>query len=1144
MNPVHAILQLDTVGIDLGIFGDDLLLTGNTKSLPDPLRTELSSHKAELRHELNALRAPSLRDKACVENCRFYVPSHGQQRLSFLDALYPQSAAYIVSASVFFRGVADQDRLVAALCNVAVRHDALYTYLVRTDDIDLAAIDRNVRVDLPQIDLSHHIDQAERLSVLCETISTTPFDLTDPPLWRWLLVRTGESSFNLIVAIHHFISDGWSLAAAFRELAAEYRSGATTGDTPAASYPLFARQQRKRLAEPDIPSMIQHARNALSACRLESANFDGKVRPELDSDRAGRRTFSLSPEVAHAVRALAGELSLTVSSILAAMFALTIDRFAEGGRFALGIAASNRPGSRFEKTFGFFVNWLAVPVDCDKRTTLASFIKRFHEDKLAAIDRVCIPFDEIARTSGASRTPFLHPVFQFMFVTHVPARAVSLPGIDVSLLPLPNGRAKLDLTMFLTDSLAAVSVEGEGELFLELEYNAQLFDSELIGRFSQEFLSLAQKAAAASDTLLGELAPRRHPSIAKGRIVKAPSDVVAMFESVVARNSNAPAVRYSGRSLTYRDLRDRAARIAAGILQLDCAGQTIAILVRRGLELPAALIGSAVANAPFLTLDPEAPPERNRRIVADAKPGLMLYSRDHAGDAAALAPDTVCRAIEDFGSSPDGDDPFETRVSRPDRAAYLLYTSGSSGVPKGALIPHRAIGNFAAWMGDALKLSQADRVLAKTPISFDAFLRETLVSLCHGACVVMADDRQALDVNALVEMIDDNAVTVLHATPTVYDGLLETARGRGGSALHSLSRVMCGGEALPRTLVERHFRLLPDCRLFNVYGPTECTVDVTCKEIAPEIDLAVTLGRPIDNCTIIIADEQLEPVERGRRGEIVIAGTPVGLGYFGIAAAAQSAFLESFPHSDGQRAYRTGDLGRMLPDGEIEYLGRRDRQVKIRGMRVECGEVEKHIEAHPVVERCAVVADDATGRGAELLAAVRLVPGAIQDARKLTRLMRSYLSDDLPLAMIPTIVAPMAVFPRTAHGKRDTIALARALRAYREAANERMPAPSQPNAIETEIIAMAEALLEKTDIAVHDNFFDRGGHSLNAIRLINQANKRFGTALTVKDLFNEPTISALAEAIAASAGRQTTEGPAIRPIRRRRRQPATLTDAD
>ncbi|WCM26234.1 amino acid adenylation domain-containing protein [Sphingomonas sp. QA11] len=1142
MNAAHAILQLDTAGIDLGVLGDDLVLIGNTKSLPDSLRTELSLHKAKLRHELNGLRAPSLRGEACVERCRFYLPSHGQQRLSFLDALYPKSAAYVVSASVFFRGVTDQNRLVDALRNVVGRHDALYTHLIRTDDIDLAAIDRNVPVDLPLMDLSGHPDQAERLSALCETISTTPFDLTDPPLWRWLLVRTGESSFNLIVAIHHFISDGWSLAAAFRELATEYRLGAPRSEAPSAGYSLFARQQRRRLAEPDIPALIEDARNALSACRLESSTFDGKVRPELDSDRAGRLTFSLSPEVARAVRALAGELSLTVSSILAAMFALTIDRFTEGGPFALGIAASNRPGSRFENIFGFFVNWLAVPVDCGRQETLASLIKRFHADKLAAIDRVCIPFDEIARTSGASRTPFLHPVFQFMFVSHVPARAVSLPGIEVSLLPLPNGRAKLDLTMFLTDSLAAVSVEGEGELFLEIEYNAQLFNPDLIDRFSQDFRSLVETAAAVGDTTLAQLAPRRQPSIAKGRIVKTAPDVVAMFERVVARTPHAPAVLYSGESLTYRDLRDRAAQIAAALLQLDCGERRIALLVQRGFELPAALIGSAMANATFVTLDPEAPPERNRRIIADAKPGLMLYSGDCVGDAAALAPDTVCRAIEEFGFPPAGGDPFDTRVCRPDHAAYLLYTSGSSGVPKGALIPHRAVANFAAWMGDALNLSQADRVLAKTPISFDAFLRETLMSLCHGTCVIMADDRQALDVNALVELIDDNAVTVLHATPTLYDELLGITEGQGSPALRSLSRVMCGGEALPRTLVERHFRLLPDCRLFNVYGPTECTVDVTCKEIRPETGARVTLGRPIDNCMIIIADEQLEPVERGRSGEIVIAGTPVGLGYLG--AAAGSAFLDPFPHSGGQRAYRTGDMGRMLPDGEIEYLGRRDRQIKIRGMRIECGEVEQQIEAHPVVERCVVVASDGAGQGAELLAAVRLVPGARQDARTLTRLMRSYLSDYLPLAMIPNLVAPMAAFPRTAHGKLDASALARELRACREDANARTHAPSQPNAIETEIIAMAEALLGQTGIAVHDNFFDRGGHSLNAIRLINQANKRFGTTLTVKELFNEPTISALAAAIAASAGRETGAGTVIRPIRRRRRPSAMLTDAD
>lgn len=1136
MNPIEAVLQLDAFDIDLGIVADDLFLVGDTKSLPSSLRSLLSSQKAQLHHEFNTLRPESLRDTACAESCRFYLPSHGQLRLSFLDALYPQSAAYIVAASVFFRGVNDSHRLTEALCNVARRHDALYTYLTRTDDRDLAAIDRNIPIILPLTDLSGRIDQAEMLNTLQDAISTTPFDLANPPLWRWHLVRTDETSFTLVVAIHHFISDGWSLAAAFRELGAEYRTAATNLETPVASYPSFARQQRQRLADPDIPAMIDDARNALSGCRLESSTFDGLARPELQSDAAGRLTFSLSPEMASSIRALAGQLSLTVSSILAAMFALNISHFTKCDHFALGIAASNRASSRFEKTFGFFVNWLAVPVGCGKQETLASFIKRFHDDKLAAIDRVCIPFDEIARTSGASRTPYLHPVFQYMFVSHVPARAVALPGINVSLMPLPNGRAKLDLTMFLTDSLAAVAVEGEGDLFLEIEYNAQLFDAELIDRFAEAFLSLTQMAAQATVVTLAELAPPTQPSVATGKTVDDVHDVAVMFENVAAKNGNAPAVIFSGDTLTYEDLRNRAVQISSGIQQMDGGHHTIAILLERGFELPAALMGAVLAKATFLTLDPAAPPERNRRIVADAKPSLLLHSRNRANEAAALAPDTICRAVEDFYHSPLDRKAFEIGGFCPDDAAYLLYTSGSTGVPKGALIPRRAIGNFAAWMGGCMKLEPSDRVLAKTPVSFDAFMREILVSLCHGTCVIMAQDCQALDADELVDLIDRCAVTVVHATPTLYDGLLEKAQKKGGLALHSLSRVMCGGEPLSPTLAKRHFELLPECQLFNVYGPTECTIDVMCKEVLSAKQPVVTLGRPIDNCTIIIADAHLKPVEKGSEGEIVIVGTPVGLGYFGGAAASPSAFLDSLPQADGRRAYRTGDTGRMLRNGEIEYRGRMDRQVKIRGMRVECGEVEKLIEEHPLVERCAVVVNDNRERGAELLAAVRLAQGEDRNARELTRLLRDYLSDHLPLAMIPNIVVPMAEFPQTAHGKMDANALANHLRVYRAAANDRMVHSSQPNAIESQLIEMAESLLQRTSVAVHDNFFDLGGHSLNAIRLINQANKRFGTALTIKDLFKEPTIAALAAAIEASSTQQVKEALAIPSIRRRRRQ--------
>lgn len=1136
MNPIRAIRQLDAVGIDIGIVGDSLTLTGDTKALQSDLREKLSSRKRALRDDLNALRAPSLQAAPCEENCRFYLPSHGQQRLSFLDALYPESAAYIVAASVFFRGEVDLDRLVDALCRVARRQDALYTHLVRTDDIDLAATDKNLAVELPVLDLSDHPEPDAELASLREEISTTPFDLTNPPLWRWLMVRTGPESCELIVAIHHFISDGWSLAAAFLELAAEYRQPGEHKAKPAASYSQFARHQRKRLEQADIPAMIEDAQDALRDCQLESPGFGGKERPVLTSDRAGRTTFSLEPDVAEGIRSLAGQLSLTASSILSAMFALSVHRFTDSERFALGVAASNRPGSKFEKTFGFFVNWLAVPVDCGKQETLAAFIKRFHDDKLAAIDRVCIPFDEVARTSGARRTPFLHPVFQYMFVSHVPARAVSLPGMDISLTPLPNGRAKLDLTMFLTDSHAAVSVEGEGELFLELEYNAQLFDADTIQQFSEVFLSLTRKATEAHETTLADLTDAEALSIAHGPAKSAPLDLAAMFERVVARNPEAAAFAQSGQSRTYAELKSRALQIATGLGQLDLGDRPVGLLVRRSFDLPATLIGTAMTNAPFVTLDPDAPLRRNQQIISDAQPGVLLHSRQCAEDAAKLAPDSERFVIEDFGSEIEPLPASAEHPLDPERAAYLLYTSGSSGKPKGALIPNRAIANFTAWMGETLGLSIDDRVLAKTPCSFDAFLRETLASLCHGSCVTMVEDDQALDVSELVRVIEQNSVTVLHGTPTLYDSLLKAAAEHGGSPLKSLTRVMCGGEAMPRSLAQLHFATLPECRLFNVYGPTECTVDVTCREITQADDFTITLGQPIDNCTIVIADQDLNPVKQGSRGEILILGTPVGLGYHGAEASSAAAFLESCPQVADKRAYRTGDRGRMLASGEIEYLGRLDRQIKIRGMRIELNEVESQIAAHPSVAKCAVVASRSSGHDTELLAALELHPASEQDSSTLVRTLQTYLSDKLPIAMIPSFFAPIPTFPYNSHGKVDTGSLTAELERLRTRSAQTKVETLQLSEVQAELIGMAESLLERQGIGLQDNFFDLGGHSLNAIRLLNQANKRFGTRLTVKELFNEPTIATLAAAVEKSRSTVPDEGPTIQPIRRRRRQ--------
>jgi amino acid adenylation domain-containing protein len=1128
---VSDIVQtLDALDIDLGVVGDNLILTGNTDALPQQLKTALTETKAELIKGLKGYRRTSEDSRTGDLGCYFYLASHGQQRLAFLDALHPQSSAYIVAASVFFRGQVDQAHLVECLRQVAFEQDAVFTYLLRSEECDLAVVDRSMEIELPVIDLSGHAKPDEEILRLRDAISTSPFDLTTPPLWRAVLVKMPDNGFELIVAIHHFISDGWSLAAAFRRLAQIYghKPVPVAARRPRAKYQHFARQQRQRMLQPDVPQMLLDAQAALSGCSLASQRFDGRLRVPVTSDRAGRAAFSLDPLQAGQLRALAGRHSLTIGSLLAGAFALTLHRFIDADRFAIGIAASNRPEVRFEDCFGFFVNWLAVPVDCRGDQNFISFVEQFHAQKLGAIDRIFLPFEEIVKLCGVERQPHLHPLFQYMFVSHVPARRITLSGMDISLLPLPNGSAKLDLTMFLTDSHKALAVDGEGDLFLELEYNAELFSQSTIDRFVALYREFLASVTVKADMSIAEMIGQS-PSIVHGKQQHCPNTMLTLFDQAAQQYAGEIALECDGESWTYDQLHRRAAQIAEQ-LQIDGAsGKTVCILSKRGFDQIAATIGALAARAAFTTLDINAPVSRNRRIFADACPKVLLFSDSVDAGQFELQADQIVANVGLYGSERDaGGASLADPAIRPDDPAYNFYTSGSTGTPKGVTISHQAFANFAAWMGNALALTGADHVLAKTPVSFDAFLRETLASLCFGCRIVMANDQDSLDIEKLVSMISDQNITVLHATPTIYAAMLADAGQRSGTPLQSLSRVMCGGEEFSPGLAALHFELSASCRIFNVYGPTECTVDVTCKEITHQDCTTITLGHPIHNCSIIIVDEAMRPVDQGQIGEIIIAGTPVGLGY---RQGGEAFFDGDFLHRPA-RAYRTGDCGRLLPSGEIQYCGRTDRQIKVRGMRIEPAEIEAVIETHPRVRKAVVLPLPANGNDVRLFAAVEPLLGSGVVDEDLAMQLHDHASRSLPPAMTPALFLPVAAFPRTAHGKLDQSGLL-------EMAGRCMAALGKPvettaaNPIEAEVIAMAAELLGHANIGPNDNFFAIGGHSLSAVRLLSKVNKRFGTALTVKDLFAEPTVAAVAAAISLAPARGSKSE--IIPLRRSRR---------
>ncbi|MET3408859.1 amino acid adenylation domain-containing protein [Methylobacterium sp. 1030] len=1088
--------ELDARGAFLALRGDALLLQGETAALPGDLVARIAGHKPEIREYLADLRAAPATQAAGGGLFSVYLPSHGQERLAFLETLYPDSAAYIVAASVFFRGDLDIGRLTRALVDVVGRHEAVRTYLARRGERSFAVTDHEMVIDLPFFDLSGQGNAAAILARWRSEIATTPFSLERPPLMRWKLVRHGPGLHELMVAIHHFISDGWSLVHAFREGAQAY--GANLSAARREGYRRFARYQRQRARHADRDAAVAAAKASLEGCDLAIRPF-GRPREVVRSDRGGRSTFTVDRSVAPRLRTIAAANAITIGTLLSAAFAAILHRHSGAPKFVLGVALSDRPSVEFESTFGFFVNWLPVPVECRPGEDFLSFASRFHAAKLAAIERGHVPFDEIVRTMDVGRQMFLHPLFQYMCVSHVPARRVAIRGLDLSIQPIPNGGAKLDLTVFLTDTRDALAVEGEGDLFLEFEFNRDLFDDALIDGLVVEYQALLRAVADDPAARVRDA----EPVPPAGRMIEHPhaGSILEPFLGRCEKTPDAVAVRFGDADVGYAALRDRALAVAAALAGAGVvSGDRVCVLQERSPDLIAALLGCFFAGAVFTPLDSDFPGERLRTIVAAAGPAAILCSarflpaaRDLDADARVVDLSIVPQTgTFDARSAVGGDSP-----------AYLLFTSGSTGTPKGVVIGHGGLANFTGWLGRYLATTQADRVLCKTPFAFDAFVRETVAPLCTGATIVMVSDEEALDMPALLNAIEANDVTVLHATPTIYRAML--AEAGAARKLRSLVHVMCGGEVLDAALATRHAERNRQSRLHNVYGPTECTVDVTAFEVPPGGGDPACLGAPIANTRIVIVDESLAPLPAGAVGEIVIVGAAVGLGYWRNEAEDKRRFIDAAPFGASGRAYRTGDLGQFGPDGLLRFHGRIDRQVKIRGARVELDEIESVLKRHPAVRDAAVIVHAAKAGEGALFALAVVESGAAGVEQGL----RDALGAALPIYMMPRAFVLVPDLPRLTSGKIDRRRLAD-LMPVADADPQQQVDVADWSAEEREILGFVRALLEREDVSIHDSFFDLGGHSLNAVRLLARVNKRFGVSLSVRDLFDNPTVAGLA----------------------------------
>jgi amino acid adenylation domain-containing protein len=1044
--------------------------------------------------------------------------SFAQQRLWFLHQLDPGSAAYNIQLALALRGELRQDVFSACLREIVRRHKTLRTIFDEVDQQPSQIVSPTAAVAAPLTDLTGlpagaRERETERLAAAtCQL----PFDLRRGPLLRVHLLWLGSAEWVLLVAIHHIIADGWSMAVFLGELAALYGAFAAGRPSPLPELPLhyvdFARAQLQQLQGKVLADQLAYWKERLAGSPPVLELPVDRPRSAVRTGRGSRQLLIAPRELRDRLAALSQREGMTLFMTLLAGLTAVLHGHTGQPDISVGSPITGRNRRELEGLIGLFVNTLVFRTDLSGDPSFRQLLQRVRAVALGAYAHQDLPFERLVKELQVERDLGRTPLFQVMIAWQdAPPPDVDLAGVSSKPLPISAAAAKFDLNLEV--------VAGAAGLGFYAEYDRDLLDPTTIHRLLLHLETFLDAAAREPDAPLSALpllaAGERHQILAEWNDTETawaglePGGELLhrLFEAQVDRTPEATALVFAGERLSYRDVDRRANALAWRLRELGCGPEsTVGVFLERSLDLVVSLYAVLKAGAAYVPLAPDLPAERLLYQAQSARLALILAQEHLLG----RLPEAGCPVIAVDGFGADGGEGRRPAVAMdPDHPAYVLFTSGSTGRPKGVVISHRAIVNRLVWMQEAYRLTPADRVLQKTPASFDVSVWELFWPLLTGAALVVARPGGHRDNGYLVRLINEEAVTVLHFVPSMLQMFLEEP---GVESCRSLRDVVASGEALPADLAQRFYARL-GARLHNLYGPTEAAVDVTSflAERAPGAR-GVPIGRPIANTRIHLLSLELRPVPIGVAGELYIGGVNLARGYAGRPDLTAERFLpDPLESGAGARLYRTGDLARHRADGAIEYLGRTDHQVKVRGFRIELGEIEACLAAHPGLRDAAVV----TWAGEEghprlvayVVAAGAETPGAEE--------LRGFLGRRLPDYMVPALYVPLDRLPLNPSGKLDR-------RALPEPAAAR-PAPAglyaPPEGRDEEALAeIWSQVLGVERVGRDDNFFALGGDSILSLKVLSRARQK-GFSLSLQQIFRFPTVRALAGA--AAEERQT-----------------------
>ena len=1100
MTEPSLIAELRALDIQVWAADDDLQLDAPAGALTPELRERLREHKNAI---LEFLRGPA-------------ELSFSQQRLWFLDQIDPGGAAYVIEKAIGLQGALDPSALEAALEAVVNRHESLRTVFVSLDGRPQQTATRPGPWKLPVVDLSVETDARSRLAQLLREESARGFDLASGPLFRAVLYRVAAGEHVLLLLLHHIISDALSMSVMLRELGVFYRDRVGGREPALPELPMqyrdFARWQRGRLQGEVLARQVEFWRSHLADAPLVIDLPTDRPRPPVESHRGAPYSFALSREVSQGLGELARREGVTRFMVLLAALNVLLWRYTGQDDLLVGTPVANRDRTELEGLVGLFVNTLVLRSDLSGNPTVQELLARVRQRTLEALAHRELPFDILVESLRAERDLSRNPIFQVMLVLQsIAPQAFVAPGLDVLPVGVDRGAAQLDLALYLQET-----TEGLKGTF---EYATDLFEPKTIERMAGHWRTLLEAMIASPGSHLSDLPllsdDERHQLQvdfnATDQEYPRATLMHGLFEAQAARLPGRTALRAGAEALSYADLDARATRIARALRARGAGrGQRVGLCVERGADMLAAVLGILKTGAAYVPLDPSFPQQRLGFIAADAELSLLVSTAAHAGSFSVPAQcqlllDTDAAAI---AAQPDRRlDPDAALDARPEDPAYVIYTSGSTGQPKGVVVPHRAVVNFLASMAREPGLAADDVLVAVTTLSFDIAVLELQLPLSVGATVVIASRDEALSGQTLKVLLERHRATVMQATPVTWRLLLD-AGWTGPRAF----KVLVGGEALPADLAER--LIATGAEVWNMYGPTETTVWSTCARI-PDTANGITIGKPIANTTAHVLDARQRPCPIGVPGELYLGGDGVALGYWNRPELTAERFIpDPFSAVPGATLYRTGDRARWRMDGTLEHLGRLDFQIKLRGFRIEPGEIENTIARHPAIRDVVVVVREDVPGDQRLVA--YLITG--DPAEDLVDQLRTSIRTVMPDYMVPGHFIVLDTLPRTQNGKLDRKALPAPDRSH--ATQRRTVAPPRTET-ETTLAAIWIEVLGLDAVGIDENFFDLGGHSLLTMQVVSRVRQALLVELPLRAFFTMPTIAALAahlDALRAEVG--------------------------